>query len=63
MEKESRTVQDDIRRGVQGKMEASLLIWLILLHKNKTGSLLRLVVVVLIFVVPVTTPWQTSCSC
>jgi hypothetical protein len=44
MKRESKTVHDGIRRGVQGQMEASLLIWLIMLQKSrgersvKTGS-------------------------
>jgi hypothetical protein len=42
-------------------MEARLLVLLILLQKNKGGSLLRFVIV-LIFVTPMTTPWQTLCS-
>jgi hypothetical protein len=31
MEKESRSVHDDIKRGVQGQMEVGLLFWLIML--------------------------------
>jgi len=31
MEVESKTVHDNIRRGVQGQIEASLLVWLMLL--------------------------------
>ncbi len=50
MEVESKTMHDNIRRGVQGQIEAGLLIWLMLLQKNRGGSLLRFVVVVLIFV-------------
>jgi hypothetical protein len=46
MERESRSVHDNIRRRVQGKMEAGLLFWLILLQKNRGGSLLRLDVLV-----------------
>jgi hypothetical protein len=55
-------VHDNIRRGVQGQMEAGLLVWLILLEKSRGGSFLRLGVVVLIFDVLVTTPWQALCS-
>jgi hypothetical protein len=61
MEKESRTVHDNIKRGVQKQMEVNLLVWLILLQKNRGGSLLKLVVVVLISATPMTTPWQASC--
>jgi hypothetical protein len=61
MERESRMVHDNIRRGVQRQMEVGLLVWLIL--KNRSGSLLRLGVVVLIFDVLVTTPWQALCFC
>ncbi len=52
MEDESRTVHDNIKRRVQGHMEAGLLVWLILLQKNRGGSLLRFIVVVLISVTP-----------
>jgi len=57
MERESRTVHDNIKRGVQKQMEVGLLLWLILLQKNKGGSLLRLGVAILISATPVTTPW------
>jgi hypothetical protein len=57
MERESRMVSDKIRRGVEGQLKASLWVLLILLQKCRNGSLLRLVVVVLIDVVLVTTPW------
>jgi len=63
MEVESRMVHDNIRRGVQGQMEASLLVWLILLQKSRGGSLLKFVVTVLISVAPVITLWQDVCSC
>jgi hypothetical protein len=63
MEDKSRTVHDNIKRGVQGHMEAGLLVWLILLQNNRGGSLLRFIVVVLISVTPMTTPWQALCSC
>ncbi len=35
MKRESRTVHDEIRKGVQGQMEASLLVWLIMLQKSQ----------------------------
>jgi hypothetical protein len=54
---------DNIRRGVQGQMEVGLLVWLILLQKNRGGSLLRLVVVVFISIAPMTAPWQASWFC
>jgi hypothetical protein len=54
MERESRTVHDGTRRGIEGQMEVGMLIWLILLKKNKGRNLLRLIVV-LISVVLVTT--------
>jgi len=57
MERESRTVHDNIKRGVQRQMEVGLLLWLILLQKSKGGSLLRLGVIVLISAALVTTPW------
>jgi hypothetical protein len=57
MERESRTVHDNIKRGVQRQMEAGLLLRLILLQKSKGGSFLRLGVAVLIFAAPVHTPW------
>jgi hypothetical protein len=56
-------VHDNIRRRVKGQMEASLLVLLILLQKSRGGRLLRLVVVVLISVAPMITPWETLCSC
>jgi len=43
MERENRTMHDIIKRGVQGQMEAGLLVWLTLLQKSRGGSLLKLV--------------------
>jgi len=63
IEVESKMVHDNVRRGVQVQKEIGLLILLILLQKSRNGSLLRLVVVVLISVAPMTTPWQVLCSC
>jgi hypothetical protein len=62
MERESRMMHDNIKRGVQGQMEVGLLVLLILLQNNRGGSLLRLVVV-LIFDASVITSWQALCSC
>jgi hypothetical protein len=57
MEKESKPMHESNRKRIQGKMEAGLLVFWILLQKCRNGSLLRLVIVVSIFVAPMLTPW------